>query len=292
MTKANVTRPSAVIKGAGDLATGVALCLHRAGFAVAMTELSRPTAVRRTVAFAQAVYDGSTTVEGTNAVRVDLVDLEDALARGSIPVVVAEDASQIVEIVNPALLVDAIVAKRNLGTRISDAPAVVALGPGFVAGRDAHAVIETKRGHDLGRVLFKGSAQANSGVPGEVGGFSWQRVVRSSTSGTFRAVARIGDIVTAADTVGYVDEEPVRVELDGVLRGLLCSGLHVTPGYKLGDVDPRGDKSRCFTVSDKARAIGGGVLEAACALLGGVRFDAGTSLRPLSGDAGGVQRHR
>ena len=295
MTKVNATQPSTVIKGAGDLATGVALCLHRAGFAVVMTELAQPTAVRRTVAFAQAVYDGSTSVEGMNAVRVDLVDLvdlEDMLARGSIPVVVAEDASQIVGIVNPALLVDAIVAKRNLGTHISDAPAVVALGPGFVAGRDAHAVIETKRGHDLGRVLFKGSAQANTSVPGEVGGFSWQRVVRSSASGKFHAVARIGDIVTTADTVGYVDEEPVRVELDGVLRGLLCSGLQVTPGYKLGDVDPRGDKSRCFTVSDKARAIGGGVLEAACALLGGVRFDAGTSLRPLSGDAGGVQRDR
>jgi xanthine dehydrogenase accessory factor len=282
----NVTRPSAVIKGAGDLATGVALCLHRAGFAVAMTELARPTAVRRTVAFAQAVYDGNTSVEGTDAVRVDLVDIDDALARAAIPVVVAEDASEVVEIVNPVLLVDAIVAKRNLGTRMSDARAVVALGPGFMAGRDAHAVIETKRGHDLGRVLFKGSAQANTSVPGEVGGFSWQRVVRSPTSGTFRAAARIGDIVTTADTVGYVDEEPVRVELDGVLRGLLCSGLHVTPGYKLGDVDPRGNQSRCFTVSDKARAIGGGVLEAACALLGGVRFDADTSCGPLSSDAG------
>ncbi len=279
-----------MIKGAGDLATGVALCLHRAGFAVAMTELARPTAVRRTVAFAQAVYDGNTSVEGTDAVRVELVDIEDAFAQGSIPVVVAEDASQVVEIVNPALLVDAIVAKRNLGTRITDAPAVVALGPGFLAGRDAHAVIETKRGHDLGRVLLQGSAQANTSVPGEVGGFSWQRVVRSSTSGTFRAVARIGDIVTTADTIGYVDEEPIGVELDGVLRGLLCSGLHVTPGYKLGDVDPRGDKSRCFTVSDKARAIGGGVLEAACALLGGVRFDPTTSRRPLSSDTRWLQR--
>jgi xanthine dehydrogenase accessory factor len=242
--------------------------------------------VRRTVAFAQAVYDGNTSVEGTDAVRVDFVDLEDAFARRSIPVVVTEDASGVIGLLNPALLVDAIVAKRNLGTRISDARAVVALGPGFLAGRDAHAVIETKRGHDLGRILFKGSAHANTSVPGEVGGFSWQRVVRSSTSGTFRAVAHIGDIVTTADTVGYVDEEPVRVELDGVLRGLLHSGLHVTPGYKLGDVDPRGDQSRCFTVSDKARAIGGGVLEAACALLGGLRFDVEKSCRPSASDTG------
>ena len=274
-------RPSAVIKGAGDLATGVALCLHRAGFAVTMTEIARPTAVRRTVAFAQAVYGGCTSVEGTDAVRASLTDIEGVLARGSIPVVVAQDAAEVIKRVNPALLVDAIIAKRNLGTHIGDAPAVVALGPGFVVGRDAHAVIETKRGHDLGRVLLEGSAQADTGVPGDVGGHTWQRVVRSPKSGTFRASASIGDIVATDDVVGYVDEEPVRVALDGVLRGLLYSGLKVTTSYKLGDVDPRAEQSRCFAVSDKARAIGGGVLEAACELLGGVRFDADMWRRPL-----------
>ncbi len=272
------TRPSAVIKGAGDLATGVALSLHRAGFAVTMTEVARPTAVRRTVAFAQAVYDGSTTVAGVHAERASLTDIGEVLARGSIPVIVAQDAAEVVKGVNPALLVDAILAKRNLGTRIGDAPAVVALGPGFVVGRDAHAVIETARGHDLGRVLLEGSAQANTGVPGEVGGFTWQRVVRSPASGTFRATASVGDIVATGDIVGYVDEEPVHVALDGVLRGLLYSGLDVTTGFKLGDVDPRGDQSRCFTVSDKARTVGGAVLEAACALLGGVRFGAGSGV--------------
>ena len=271
---APTTRPGAVIKGAGDLATGVALCLRRAGFTVTMTEVARPTAVRRTVAFAQAVYDGSTSVEGTEAVRVDLTAIGEVLARGSIPVIVAQDAAEVVKRVNPVLLVDAILAKRNLGTRIGDAPAVVALGPGFMVGRDAHAVIETARGHDLGRVLFEGFAQANTGVPGEVGGYTWQRVVRSPAPGTFRATASIGDIVATDDVVGYVDEEPVHVALDGVLRGLLYSGLDVTTGFKLGDVDPRGDQSRCFTVSDKARTVGGAVLEAACALLGGVRFDA------------------
>jgi xanthine dehydrogenase accessory factor len=266
-------RPRAVVKGAGDLASGVALCLHRAGFAVVATEIARPTVVRRTVAFAQAVYEGRTAVEGVQAVRAGLAGIEGALAQASIPVVVAEDASEVLEAVRPLLLVDGIIAKRNLGTRIGDAPAVVALGPGFVAGRDADAVIETRRGHDLGRVLYEGAAHANTGVPGDIGGYTWQRVLRAPAAGTFRAVAGIGDRVAAGDTVGYVDDEPVRAALGGVLRGLLYSGLEVAEGFKLGDVDPRGDKSRCFTVSDKARAVGGGALEAACALLGGVRFE-------------------
>jgi len=266
-------QPRAVVKGAGDLATGAALCLHRAGFAVVMTEIACPTVVRRTVAFAQAVYGGRATVEGTRAVRVEAAGIEGALAQGTIPVIVAEDAAEVISTVRPALLVDAIIAKRNLGTRIGDAPAVVALGPGFEAGRDADAVIETRRGHDLGRVLYEGAAHANTGVPGDVGGYTWQRVLRAPTAGVFRAVADIGDVVAAGDTVGHVGDQPVKAALDGVLRGLLHPGLEVTEGFKLGDVDPRGDVSRCFTVSDKARAVGGGVLEAACALLGGVRFE-------------------
>jgi xanthine dehydrogenase accessory factor len=262
-----------VVKGAGDMASGVALSLHRAGFAVAMTEIDRPTVVRRTVSFAQAIYEGAASVEGTEAVVVAPSGIEDTLARGTIAVIVAEDAEEVLGMVRPVLLVDAIIAKRNLGTHIGDAPAVVALGPGFVAGRDVHAVIETRRGHDLGRVLLEGSAHENTGVPGDVGGFTWQRVVRSPAAGAFRTVADIGDLVKAGDVVGYVGEEPVRVALDGVLRGLLHTGLDVTEGFKLGDVDPRGDPSRCLTASDKARVIGGSVLEAACALLGGVRFE-------------------
>ncbi len=266
-------RPRALVKGAGDIATGVALCLHRAGFAVAMTEIDRPTVVRRTVSFAQAVYEGAATVEGTEAVAVGPSGIEAALMQGTIAVVVAEDAEEVLGRVRPVLLVDAIIAKRNLGTHIGDAPAVVALGPGFVAGRDAHAVIETRRGHDLGRILFEGTAEDDTGVPGDIGGYTWQRVVRSPAAGAFRACADIGDVVKADDVVGYVGEEPVRVALDGVLRGLLHTGLTVTEGFKLGDVDPRADPSRCLTVSDKARALGGSVLEAACALLGGVRFE-------------------
>ena len=237
-----------------------------------MTEITRPTVVRRTVSFAQAVYEGVASVEGTRAVNVEPSGIEKALAQGTIAVIVAEDAREVLARVHPVLLVDAIIAKRNLGTAIGDAPAVVAVGPGFVAGRDACAVIETKRGHDLGRVLFTGSAHENTGVPGDVGGFTWQRIVRSPAAGAFRTAADIGDLVKTGDVVGYVGEEPVRVTLDGVLRGLLHTGLTVTQGFKLGDVDPRGDPSRCHTVSDKARAVGGGVLEAGCALLGGVRF--------------------
>jgi xanthine dehydrogenase accessory factor len=271
-TAGPAARPRAVIKGAGDLATGVALRLHHAGFAVVMTEIAMPTTVRRAVAFAEAVYSGSVAVEGVAGVRAALADIDDALAQRRVPVVVAEDAGGVLGRVAPALLVDAIMAKRNTGTSVADAPAVVALGPGFIAGRDAHAVVETNRGHDLGRVLLEGSAQADTGVPGDIGGYAWQRVVRSPASGVFRGVARIGDLVETDDVVGHVDDEPVRVALTGVVRGLLHDDVQVVPGFKVGDIDPRGERSPCFTVSDKARAIGGGVLEAACLLLGGAHF--------------------
>lgn len=269
---APLSRPLALVKGAGDLATGVALRLARSGFSVVMTETSLPTAVRRTVAFAEAVYQGRTSVEGVEAVRSLPAEVHAVLASGALPVVVDRDAS-IRQSLRPVLLVDAIIAKRNLGTQIGDAPVVIALGPGFVAGRDADAVVETMRGHDLGRILLEGSAMGNTGAPGDIGGFTWQRVVRSPAAGSFREVATIGDVVRLGDLLGYVGCEPVRAPLGGVLRGLLHSGLTVTPGFKLGDIDPRGDPSRCLSVSDKARAVAGGVLEAACALLGGVRFE-------------------
>ncbi len=274
MTDAATARPAlALIKGAGDLASGVAVRLHRAGFAVVMTEIEQPTPVRRTVAFAEAVYRESTVVEGISSVRAaGAADARRLLDRDEIAVVVDREATIRHEL-EPALLVDAIVAKRNLGTRIDDAPAVVALGPGFVAGRDAHAVVETKRGHTLGRVLYEGAALPNTGVPGEVGGYMAERLVRAPCDGAFVAGAEIGDTVTAGEVVGFVAGMPVRTSLGGVLRGLVWSGLEVTEGFKLGDVDPRASREHCFLVSDKALAIAGGVLEAACALLGGVRFE-------------------
>ena len=267
-------RPRALIKGAGDLASGVALRLSRSGFAVVMTDVARPTAVRRTVAFAEAVYEGRTVVEGVEGINVDDPGaIEAVLRQGAIPVVVDPEGVALRE-VRPSLLVDAIMAKRDLGTRISDAPAVVALGPGFRAGRDAHAVIETKRGHTLGRVITVGEALPDTGIPGQVGGHAEERLLRAPAAGVFRSDLQIGDRVAAGQIVGHVGDVPVCSRLDGVLRGLLHPGLDVTPGLKLGDVDPRAAREHCFTVSDKALAVAGGVLEAACALLGGFRHGA------------------
>jgi xanthine dehydrogenase accessory factor len=266
-------RPLVVIKGAGDLATGVALRLHRAGFRVVMTEIATPTPVRRTVAFAEAVYDGSATVEGVEAILA--TGPEDALAAvdGGKLVVLVDPRAAVVGALKPPLVVDAIIAKRNLGTRKDDAPAVVALGPGFTAGVDCHAVIETMRGHTLGRVLYQGEAIPNTGIPGEIGGKGAERVIRAPRAGVFLAARDIGDQVKAGDVVGHVEGEPVRALIDGVLRGLLRSGTAVTPGFKTGDVDPRAEREHCFTASDKALAVGGGVLEAAGALLGGFRLE-------------------
>jgi len=265
-------RPVALVKGAGDLASGIAVRLHRTGFAVVMTEIDRPTAVRRTVAFAEAVYEGSVEVEGIEGVKApDAETVRRLLAAGKIPVIIDPEALIRREIA-PLLVVDAILAKRNLGTRITDAQAVVALGPGFVAGVDAHAVVETKRGHALGRVIWRGEAYPDTGVPGEVGGFGEERVLRAPGPGVFEGTKEIGAMVAAGEIVGQVGDAPVRARLDGVLRGLLRSGLEVTVGSKLGDVDPRATRENCFLVSDKALAIAGGVLEAACGLLGGVRF--------------------
>jgi xanthine dehydrogenase accessory factor len=267
------SRPLALVKGAGDLATGVALRLFRSGFAVVMTELPRPTVVRRTVAFADAVYRGLTAVEGVEAARAeDLAQVRRLLAQGLVPVVVDPSAAVRREL-RPLLLVDAVMAKRNLGTGIGDAPAVVALGPGFVAGRDVHAVVETSRGHCLGRVIWSGSAAPDTGVPGEIGGFTKERLLRAPAAGVFRGAREIGDEIVAGDLIGRVGDVSVRAQIDGVLRGLLYPGLEVATGFKLGDVDPRACREHCFEVSDKALAIAGGVVEAACMVLGGIRFD-------------------
>jgi xanthine dehydrogenase accessory factor len=233
-----------------------------------MTELQRPTVVRRTVAFAEAMYEGRTTVEGVDGVRVDdVADVPGLLAEGVVPILLDPEARSL-PVLRPSLLVDAIMAKRNLGTSIGDAPVVVALGPGFVAGRDAHAVVETRRGHTLGRVIAEGAALPDTGVPGETGGVGEERLVRSPAAGVFVGLRRIGDRVTAGETVGRVGEVPVNARTDGLLRGLLRSGSEVREGMKLGDVDPRGVPEHCHLVSDKALAVAGGVLEAACALLG------------------------
>jgi len=250
-----------VIKGAGDLATGVAHRLFRSGFRLVMTELPQPTAIRLTVAFAAAVYDGATTVEGVTAVRTELATAAAVAGSGRIAVVV-DPLGEAVRELRPWAVVDAIMAKRNTGTSLADAPAVVALGPGFVAGVDARYVIETARGHYLGRVITQGKALPDTGKPGEGGGFSCERLLRAPGAGVFRAVRAIGDNVAAGEIVGDVAALPVRTAIAGVLRGLIRDGLTVDAGKKIGDVDPRGRREYCFSISDKARAVGGGVLEA------------------------------
>ncbi len=250
-----------LIKGAGDLATGTAVRLHRAGFSVVMTDLPQPTAVRRTVAFSQCLYDGCITVEGITARQAaDKAQAETILAAGDIPVLADPQAHILNELSFP-VVVDAILAKKNLGTTIHDAPIVLALGPGFTAGVDCHGVVETKRGHQLGRLITEGAAIPNTGVPGDVGGYTTERIIRAPADGPFEPVARIGQQVTLGDVVAKVNGVAVTAQLTGIVRGMLPQGIPVHAGMKAGDIDPRCEVEHCFTVSDKARAIGGGVLE-------------------------------
>jgi xanthine dehydrogenase accessory factor len=250
-----------LVRGAGDLGTGVAYRLHRAGFTVMVTDLAQPTCVRRAVSFAEAMYAGSITVEGVTAVRVDdpMVGMAHTIMR-EIPVVV--DDRSVLERMRPAIVVDARLAKRNLDTRIRQAKLVIGLGPGFTAGRDCHAVVETNRGHHLGRVFWEGSAEPDTGQPEPVRGFAGERVLRAPAEGVLTGRAVIGDSVKAGDVVAEVSGQPITAPFDGVLRGLVHDGLPVTAGMKVGDLDPRGVREHCFTISDKARSIGGGVLEA------------------------------
>lgn len=251
-----------VIKGAGDLASGIALRLHHAKFDVIMTELPVPLAVRRTVAFSEAVRLGRTVVEDVKAARAESADeVKKCLKKGIIPVMPDPEA-KIIKEMKPDVVVDAVLAKRNTGTSIDDAPLVIGVGPGFEAGRDCHFVIETKRGHTLGRVIREGSAIPNTGVPGNVGGQTINRLIRASADGIFHPEKKIGDPVKDGERVGNVDGIPVCACTDGMIRGLLQDGVRVTTGLKSGDVDPRGDTVDYRTVSDKALAVAGGVLEA------------------------------
>ena len=258
----------ALIRGAGDLASGIALRLYHSGIQVAMTDLLRPTAIRRTVAFSEAIVHGTAEVEDVTArFAANAEEARALLTQGVIPVL-ADPGCDCREALAPDVLVDAILAKHNLGTRITDAPVVIGVGPGFTAGEDCHAVVETMRGHTLGRVIYHGSALPNTNIPGLIGGFAGERVLRAPADGEFHAVRRIGDLVKAGETAGYVASEPMVCTIDGVLRGLLADGVPVRKGMKSGDVDPRGNVENCYTASDKALAVGGGVLEALLHLSG------------------------
>lgn len=251
-----------VIRGAGEQASAVAHCLFRSGFKVCLIEAAQPLAVRRMVSFCEAVYDGQKTVEGVTALSVfDPAQIPSVWDQGQIPLAI-DPEKKVVGFLRPHVLVDAILAKRNVGTTVTDAPLVIALGPGFTAPTDAHVIVETNRGHNLGRLIFDGRAEPNTGIPGMINGFSEERVFRAPCDGLFIALRDIGAMVCAGDTVAQVAGEPVIVRISGVLRGMLRDGITVTKGLKAGDVDPRGKKEYCATISDKARALGGAVLSA------------------------------
>ncbi|MFC1976559.1 selenium-dependent molybdenum cofactor biosynthesis protein YqeB [Chloroflexota bacterium] len=251
-----------LIKGAGDIASGVAYRLKRSGFPLIMTELPAPRLVRRAVCFGEAVYGGQTIVEGLEARRVEAIAEAQGLAHSDIIPVLVDPPARAVSLVKPRVLVDAIMAKVNTGTSLTDVPLVVALGPGFTAGEDCHAVIETNRGHWLGRVIGRGQAEPNTGTPGNVKGYTVDRVLRAPANGHVVAYANIGDSIEQGQLIAQVDGQEICAPFDGVLRGLVHPEVPVTTGLKIGDLDPRGVVQHCFTLSDKSLAVGGGVLEA------------------------------
>lgn len=250
-----------LIRGGGDMASGVAWRLYKCGFRVFMTEIPKPLAIRRSVCFCEAVYEQTTIVEGVEARLVDHPGQAQGLwEKGVIPLMVDPDCNS-KEALKPHVLVDAIMAKKNLGTSISDAPLVIALGPGFEAGKDAHYVVETKRGHYLGRLIENGPAAPDTGIPGQIMGYGSERVLRAPAQGKLEAIKDIGDQVAKGEPVCLVGGHEVLATIDGVIRGLIRPGLRVTEGLKIGDIDPRGIREHCFTISEKALAIAGSVLE-------------------------------
>lgn len=251
-----------VVRGAGDIASGIAFRLWQIGHRVVMTELAKPTAIRRTVCFSEALTQGSCTVEGVEAVQAQtLQEIERAWQRRQIAVCVDPGLAWVRDI-HPDAVIDAMLAKRNLGTTSDMAPHVIGVGPGFTAGEDVHAVVETMRGHTLGRVFYEGSALPNTAVPGLIGGFAGERVLRAPAAGIFEPCTEIGDHVTVGQTIAVVDGTPMISTLTGVLRGLLPAGITVQKGMKAGDVDPRDCSAYIHQISDKALAVAGGVLEA------------------------------
>ena len=251
-----------LIRGAGDIASGIAVRLFRCGFTLAMTDLEKPTSIRRTVCFSEAILHGACAVEGITAERaVTKADAQQIWAHGHIPVF-ADDSGKALSLLAPEAVVDARLAKVNVDTSLTDAPIVVAVGPGFTAGQDCHAVVETQRGHYLGRAIYEGSTAPNTGVPGDIGGYTVERIIRAPKAGVFHPLCTIGDQVAAHETVACVDDMPVTCEIGGTLRGILPEGILVHEGMKSGDVDPRCQPDHCLCASDKALSVAGGVLEA------------------------------
>ncbi len=250
-----------LIRGAGDLGSGVAYRLVKAGFPVVMTELATPLLVRTTASYGPAVSYNTVVVEGITAQAATADQVTDLVSQGIIPVLVDPEGRSI-QALHPPVVVDARVAKANLGTTIDDALLVIGLGPGFTAGADCHAVIETNRGHHLGRVIWQGTAEADTGLPARLNGKEAERVLRAPHDGELTQAIAVGDLVKAGDVIARVGNTPIVAPFDGVLRGLMDAPIHVTAGLKIGDIDPRAKREHCFTISDKSLAIGGGVVEA------------------------------
>lgn len=266
-TRLSIEDSLIIVRGGGDLASGTITKLYNSGFPVLILEISSPSAIRRNVAFSEAVYQDTQTIEGTTCyLAKDLEQARAFLAEGKLTLLVDPAGDSIKEL-KPLAVVDAILAKKNLGTTRDMAPITIALGPGFCAGEDADAVIETQRGHNLGRILFEGAAAPNTGIPGNIGGYSKERVIHSPADGVLINECHITDTVKKGQQIASVLTEqgpvPVCATIDGLLRGLIRDGYPVTKGFKIADIDPRLEQyNNCFTISDKSRCIAGGVLEA------------------------------
>ena len=251
-----------MIKGGGEVASAVAHKLARCHFKICLTEVAQPIAISRGVSFCEAIYDGEKEVEGIIAKRITSAEvITSSWEENKLPILVDPEA-RIRKWLHPDILIDAIMAKRNLGTKITDAPLVIGLGPGFQAGRDVHAVIETNNSENLGKVILTGEAESNTGIPLEVAGFTVERAMFSLEEGLFHSSKEIGDMFSAGDPVAWVGNQPVKAKIDGVLRALMRDGVKVDNGTKLGEVDPRGSRELCYTIRPRMRAIAGGVLEA------------------------------
>ena len=273
-----------ICRGGGDLATGIVHRLFRAGFPVLVLETDSPAAIRRQVSFSEAVYDRMATVEGVTAERIasaDRASVDHVLEAGRVPLLVDPEGNSIAQL-KPDIVVDAIIAKKNLGTAKEMAPLVIGVGPGFTAGEDVDLVVESMRGHNLARIFTTGSALPNTGIPGNIGGFTKERVLHAEVDGYMKNIRKIGDIVEKGEEIARIYEKmteegifsgsyvSVEASISGIIRGLIREGYHFQKGFKIADIDPReSELANCFTISDKARSIGGSVLEAVCGYVNG-----------------------
>ena len=273
-----------ICRGGGDLATGIVHRLFRAGFPVLVLETDSPAAIRRQVSFSEAVYDGTATVEGVTAERIASANraaVNHVLEEGRVPLLVDPEGSSI-PLLKPDIVVDAIIAKKNLGIAKEMAPLVIGVGPGFTAGEDVDLVVESMRGHNLARIFTTGSALPNTGIPGNIGGFTKERVLHAEAAGYMKNIRQIGDIVEKGEEIARIYEKmtedgtfsgsyvSVEASISGIIRGLIREGYHFQKGFKIADIDPReSELANCFTISDKARSIGGSVLEAVCGYVNG-----------------------